>query len=457
MRDRIAWYKKAPMPESVTDRATRSWEHIFILTKSERYWWDSTAVAEPSNVTANVVEYQHGKDMYEVSSSVRRDGVLPTTQPAITLFDMQEVRQGPGEGVAQDGGREIECAGGEPSLFTEPTRGNGASQDRTFGKEGGVQSPLLGECSRESQYPQGQYFTSGKGTTAPLLSRATHGGTATQYPDGGAVGGDNTAVQEPVHLLREQDETSEHGASNPPQQGRESHDGERSTRLPSVQFNSPKSPHASATSRNLRNVWHLGPEPFGWEMCESCGMIYDSGQYRRLPSIEYTETDEGTGEIETKVGKRCKKCGETKHFLSHFAIFPSSIPPKAILASCPDAICTVCGKLRERVVRKSGGTTGHSWHDHSNDLVQGQSQEHGLMSKGFKTDYQVESLGFTDCGHNAYQPGLVLDPFSGAGTTCLAAQQLGRRAVGVDLSEAYTRLAIKRLEAMPLPLGMTGG
>ena len=52
---------------------------------------------------------------------------------------------------------------------------------------------------------------------------------------------------------------------------------------------------------------------------------------------------------------------------------------------------------------------------------------------------------------------LVLDPFSGAGTTCLVAQKLGRRAVGVDLSEAYTRLAIKRLEAMPLPLGMTGG
>ncbi len=47
-RSDVVWAKKAPMPESVTDRPTRSHEYIFLLSKSARYFYDSTAVAEPS-------------------------------------------------------------------------------------------------------------------------------------------------------------------------------------------------------------------------------------------------------------------------------------------------------------------------------------------------------------------------------------------------------------------------
>lgn len=42
----IAWKKPNPMPESVTDRPTKSHEYIFILTKSDRYFWDQDAVRE---------------------------------------------------------------------------------------------------------------------------------------------------------------------------------------------------------------------------------------------------------------------------------------------------------------------------------------------------------------------------------------------------------------------------
>ena len=37
------------MPESVTDRPTRSHEYIFLLTKSERYFYDADAIREPVN------------------------------------------------------------------------------------------------------------------------------------------------------------------------------------------------------------------------------------------------------------------------------------------------------------------------------------------------------------------------------------------------------------------------
>lgn len=47
LRQEIIWSKVNPMPESVTDRCTKSHEHIFLLTKQPRYFYDKEAIAEP--------------------------------------------------------------------------------------------------------------------------------------------------------------------------------------------------------------------------------------------------------------------------------------------------------------------------------------------------------------------------------------------------------------------------
>ena len=47
VRSDIIWVKKSPMPESVTDRPTSSYEHVFLLTKAARYYYDQEAVREP--------------------------------------------------------------------------------------------------------------------------------------------------------------------------------------------------------------------------------------------------------------------------------------------------------------------------------------------------------------------------------------------------------------------------
>lgn len=47
LRSDIIWAKPNPMPESVTDRPTSSHEHVFLLTKRSRYFYDAEAVREP--------------------------------------------------------------------------------------------------------------------------------------------------------------------------------------------------------------------------------------------------------------------------------------------------------------------------------------------------------------------------------------------------------------------------
>lgn len=46
LRQDIIWHKPNPMPESVTDRCTKSHEYLFLLTKSERYYFDQEAILE---------------------------------------------------------------------------------------------------------------------------------------------------------------------------------------------------------------------------------------------------------------------------------------------------------------------------------------------------------------------------------------------------------------------------
>jgi len=48
LRQDIIWAKPNPMPESVTDRCTKSHEYIFLLTKCEQYFYNHEAIKEPS-------------------------------------------------------------------------------------------------------------------------------------------------------------------------------------------------------------------------------------------------------------------------------------------------------------------------------------------------------------------------------------------------------------------------
>ena len=48
LRQDIIWHKPNPMPESVQDRCTKAHEYIFLLSKSQKYYYDRMSIAEPA-------------------------------------------------------------------------------------------------------------------------------------------------------------------------------------------------------------------------------------------------------------------------------------------------------------------------------------------------------------------------------------------------------------------------
>jgi DNA modification methylase len=63
LRSDIIWHKTNPMPESVTDRPTKAHEYVFLLSKSERYWYDSDAIKEQATCGWNGSSFDDERDL----------------------------------------------------------------------------------------------------------------------------------------------------------------------------------------------------------------------------------------------------------------------------------------------------------------------------------------------------------------------------------------------------------
>jgi DNA modification methylase len=134
---------------------------------------------------------------------------------------------------------------------------------------------------------------------------------------------------------------------------------------------------------------------------------------------------------------------------SHYATFPMALPKRLIEAMCPLRVCRECGKPSERIVGEAeyvstnGGRVVNQWagerrNEATNQWeVAGGNPGHAVRS--------APTLGWSDCGHNQWRTGVVLDPFAGSGTTLEAAQAVGRHAIGIDLDHRNADLAQQRV------------
>lgn len=61
LRQDIIWAKPNPMPESVKDRCTKAHEYLFLLSKSERYYFDAAAIAEDVTSSRKLTTWEERK------------------------------------------------------------------------------------------------------------------------------------------------------------------------------------------------------------------------------------------------------------------------------------------------------------------------------------------------------------------------------------------------------------
>lgn len=76
LRQDIIWHKPNPMPESVKDRCTKAHEYIFLLTKSDRYYFDSEGMKEPAIHAGAVVKNKGGKNAQMGGFGATRKGFM---------------------------------------------------------------------------------------------------------------------------------------------------------------------------------------------------------------------------------------------------------------------------------------------------------------------------------------------------------------------------------------------
>jgi hypothetical protein len=69
----------------------------------------------------------------------------------------------------------------------------------------------------------------------------------------------------------------------------------------------------------------------------------------------------------------------------------------------------------------------------------------GYVREFTQTTTAQRDSTWSDCGHDAWRTGIVLDPFAGSGTTLDAAQAVGRHAIGIDLDPRNADLARDRV------------
>ena len=214
---------------------------------------------------------------------------------------------------------------------------------------------------------------------------------------------DNEAIKEPLEsssILRLQQPTFDRQLGGPKDYGASGINTNRSARralvnlkgrMPPPQVGDSPEQYAALTGRNRRTVWEIATAPF--------------------PD-------------------------------AHFATFPPALVTPCILAGTSErGACAACGAPWERIVERTAAEVKAPGSAYGFGAGRNDGGRSMLIRAGSTT------LGWRPtcaCGTEETRPCVVLDPFAGAGTVPLVAQNLGRVGVGIELKAEYLAMAAKR-------------
>jgi len=165
------------------------------------------------------------------------------------------------------------------------------------------------------------------------------------------------------------------------------------------------------------------------------------------------------GDWPTKRNKRTVWNINTKPYKeAHFATFPEALVEPCILAGTSErGYCPECGKPWVRQVEKGeivSRPDNRCTHPPVLKAVSAGQGTNGTGKSSLTMMREVKTIGWLPSCQCASEPhpGIVLDPFSGAGTVGVVAKKLGRRFIGIELNPEYIGMAKARIERIPVRL-----
>lgn len=136
---------------------------------------------------------------------------------------------------------------------------------------------------------------------------------------------------------------------------------------------------------------------------------------------------------------------------AHYATWPEELCVQPILMMCPERVCRECGEPSRRIVgdaeyiQSRNGSKPATLHFREGERNAEGANNWDTQGRGASVTRQAPTLGWTDCGHGDFRPGVVLDPFAGSGTSLQVATRLGRDAIGIDLDPRNEDLIRERV------------
>mgnify|MGYP001618837783 CR=1 FL=1 len=443
LRSDIIWSKPNPMPESVTDRPTRSHEYVFLLAKSGRYFWDADAIRESSspNSHGGGIPGEHR----QMAQAGRNDGksamgILSSSRNKRSVW---EIATQPFSARALGGGtsgtRSPDCpVHGESDLARQGRRQ--ALGDELQGRQS---SGTAGSDARHGEGPEREFVA----MTSQHSELDCQSSSAPVRKPGNS--GESRTLDAPPD-----DDPSAAAGTRSRTSRTQAQDGQRSQSLDSPLPDSAQ----TATPRNKQSRrTDLAPEtspPY----TASGQMDVGTDDTPTLPGFgapsvrthgNRTGADSGGDAMATdpsvQSSGRSARISCTCIIPDHFATFPEKLVEPMILAGTSErGCCPQCGAPWERVVVREAMQIERSG-NHPPDL---RTRTSGTMI----APPSSKTISWRPtCRHDAEPVACrVLDPFAGSGTVGLVAERLGRHSVLIDASEDYCAMMRERTAQMGL-------
>ena len=396
LRQDIIWHKPNPMPESVRDRCTKAHEYVFLLSKSERYYYDNTAILEDAKWERwgdqTVIKEQQGTakwignkskaELQAIGKKNRRSVWTVATKPyngkkALTDYVGDN-------GKPYTASPDCPIHGHLARRQTSGTHGYGGQQGQSQTGSAGTcahhaQSPACGEQSTTSRSSQ----ASGAGNSRQHTPESSHENKTDSRLSGHTSGDGNQSCSGCKSASGEHQDCGKDCSHQSSSSTATSHNTGTSKTARAPATIRPCMPCAETDNRTQSTSDQRGLFEQDHGISESSIL---TGETSVHPSQDTRICNAGTSSelvsMAYKVGEKCT-CNEV--IIDHFATFPPALIEPCILAgSRPDDI--------------------------------------------------------------------VLDPFMGSGTTAATALNLGRRYLGCELNREYESLQQERINAAVGPL-----